>query len=265
MRLDEQTRPADVPRALRACRVPERPHVVRLFDEDPDLLGQLEPAQAAAARRRVVAPVCPLVRGAWRPELEWLVDGAIGLLVLDGVVVRHVEIGGRRAAELVGPGDFISPRHEGLLSHGTLPARMSWLVVEPGRAAVIDAEVHAAIRGLPGVTDELLGRAVKRAAAVTSLHASVRLPQLDTRLLWILWQLADRWGRRSPDGVSLTVPLTHELLSDLACANRPAVSRALGRLAAAGLAWKQNGCWKLHGSPPLDDLPVPSAPSLTRS
>ncbi|MDQ3648640.1 MAG: Crp/Fnr family transcriptional regulator [Actinomycetota bacterium] len=227
--------------------------VALLFDEDPDLVEHLNPALAAAARRRVVAPVHHLCRGSWEPEREGDAGDILGLLVLDGLLVRHVDIARRRAAELVGAGDLICPRYELGAVESTLPARVSWSVVEPVRAAVIDEAVQAAVRSLPGVINELFGRAVKRAGAVTAQRVITRLPRLDARLLFLLWQLADRWGRRSADCVRLPLPLTHELLSDLASANRAAVSRALGRLSEAGLVSKHDGYWKLHGSPPIDE------------
>ena len=234
-----------------------RPRIIRLFEEDPDLIEHLDQGLATTARRRVVAPVHDLAPGAWEPQLECLSADVMGLLVLDGLLVRHVQIAGRRAAELVGPGDLLCPRHECDVFNSALPASASWRVVQLTRTAVIDAEVQAEIRTLPGVMSELFGRAVRRVGVVTSQRVSTRLPQLEHRLLWILWQLADRWGRRGVDGVSLMLPLTHELLSDLASANRPAVSRALGRLADAGLVSKQNRCWQLHGSPPLEAVEEP--------
>lgn len=250
--LEQRMEPAPEPSAVRRACPAQDPGLVRLFEEEPDLIVHLEPGLAAAARRRVVARVHLLARGAWEPELEWLAPDVMGLLVLDGLLVRHIEIAGRRAAELVGPGDLLSPRYEGEVFNSVLPASVSWLVVEPIRAAVIDAAVQEGIWTLPGVMNELFGRAVKRAGTVTSQHVSKRLAQLETRLLWILWQLADRWGRRSVDGVLLTLPLTHGLLSDLASANRPAVSRALGRLTDAGRVSRQDGRWRLHDPPPLD-------------
>lgn len=229
-------------------------HVALLLEEDPDLVDYLDPQLRAAARRRVVAPVHGLRRGPWEPCQECVAPDVMGLLMLEGLLVRRVEIEGRRAAELVGAGDFICPRHERQAVDSTLPALVTWVVLEPVRAALIDPSVQASLRALPGVLNELFGRAVKRAGAVTSQRASTRLPKLDTRLQWLLWQLADRWGRRSADGVRLPLPLTHELLSDLACANRSAVSRALGRLCDAGLISKPNGCWTLHGLPPMEEL-----------
>jgi DNA-binding transcriptional ArsR family regulator len=51
----------------------------------------------------------------------------------------------------------------------------------------------------------------------------------------LFWLLAERWGRVGPDGVHVTLPLTHEVLAMLVGSHRPTVTIALQRLARAGL------------------------------
>ena len=68
------------------------------------------------------------------------------------------------------------------------------------------------------------------------------------RLLLLLWHLAARWGKVEPGGVRLPLPLTHLLLGRLVGAERPSVSHALKRLAAAGLVSGSDDGWHLHGS-----------------
>lgn len=50
----------------------------------------------------------------------------------------------------------------------------------------------------------------------------------------MLWHLADRWGRVTPDGVIVPLKLTHEALGRLVGAQRPTVTLALGELVASG-------------------------------
>jgi CRP/FNR family transcriptional regulator, cyclic AMP receptor protein len=52
------------------------------------------------------------------------------------------------------------------------------------------------------------------------------------------------------DGIHIDLPLTHELISHLAGAQRPSVSSALARLAARGLIERSDTGWLLHGDPP---------------
>jgi len=60
--------------------------------------------------------------------------------------------------------------------------------------------------------------------------------------LILLWHLADRWGRMTPDGVHVPVALKHELPADLVCVRRPTATVALQRLARdGGIARKPDG------------------------
>lgn len=59
-------------------------------------------------------------------------------------------------------------------------------------------------------------------------------PRVERRLLLKLRQLAERWGRVTPDGIRLDLRLTHQELANMVGAVRESVTIALGRLAAAG-------------------------------
>src|SRR5215211_6386412 len=85
-----------------------RPRGVRLLVADPELAEGLRPAAADAATRSVVVPIVELVEGQERvldaehdPGRELL-----GLLVLDGLLLREVDIPGTSHAELIGEGDL---------------------------------------------------------------------------------------------------------------------------------------------------------------
>jgi CRP-like cAMP-binding protein len=75
--------------------------------------------------------------------------------------------------------------------------------------------------------------------------------RVEERLLLTLWHLADRWGRVSPDGIVVPLPLPHQRLADLVGAHRPSVTTAMGELVRAGrLSRRDDGVWLLHGPPP---------------
>lgn len=59
-------------------------------------------------------------------------------------------------------------------------------------------------------------------------------PRVERRLLLKLRQLAERWGRVTPDGIRLDLRLTHQELANMVGAVRESVTIALGRLASAG-------------------------------
>ena len=75
-------------------------------------------------------------------------------------------------------------------------------------------------------------------------------PRVDARLLHLLWQLADRWGRVTPQGVSIPLRLTHELLADLVAAQRPSVTLSLQQLERQGEITREGGRLMLIGDPP---------------
>jgi CRP/FNR family transcriptional regulator, cyclic AMP receptor protein len=66
------------------------------------------------------------------------------------------------------------------------------------------------------------------------------------RILALLCHLALRWAHVTPDGVTLHLPLTHEMLGRLIGARRPTVSLALLALTDRGLvARRDEGIWLL--------------------
>jgi CRP-like cAMP-binding protein len=221
---------------------------VALLDEDPDLMGAASPDLAARARQQVVAHLQVFPPGGWSPGGR-AASGTIGMLILDGFFAREAQVAGRCAVEIVGAGDFLRTT-EPQNVWASLPVTAHWRVLQPTRVAVIDQRVHGLLSRLPGAQEELMGRAIRRSEALATQLAIARIPRLDVRLHCLLWQLADRFGRRVRDGVRIPLRLTHELLSDLAVANRQAVTRALKRLTADGLIETVDGAWILRSCPP---------------
>jgi hypothetical protein len=74
---------------------------------------------------------------------------------------------------------------------------------------------------------------------------------VDERLLLLLWHMADRWGRVTPHGVSLSLRLTHELLADLIAVQRPSVTLSLQQLERQGRIARDSGKILLLGQPPF--------------
>ena len=114
----------------------------------------------------------------------------------------------------------------------------------------------------PDVGIELAARALRRARRLANMFTVSLHPKLDQRLHLLLWELADRYGRVHVDGIHIDLPLTHELISHLAGAQRPSVSSALTRLADTGLLERSNSGWLLHGAPPS---PGGTPPGLGRT
>src|ERR671929_153072 len=79
------------------------------------------------------------------------------------------------------------------------------------------------------------------------------------RLLMLMWHLADRWGRVTPEGIRIPLRLTHQLLADLVASRRPSVTTALTQLVQQGHISKHGDAWLLHGEPPVELYEVPKA------
>ena len=190
--------------------------------------------------------------------------GGFGMLLLDGVLARSVRLGTRSSVELLGAGDVLRPWQDEH-STGSLPGAVAWVVMEPTRLALLDADFVASAARHPAILGELGNRLVQRSHALADRLAIAQIPRLEARLLALLWHLADRWGRRSPGRVSIRLRLCHETLANLACAQRPSVSVALRNLCEAGrIARGPEGGWDLFGAPAgeseLLDLRRPRSP-----
>jgi hypothetical protein len=209
------------------------PAQICVLEADPDLAAGLPPDQKPIAAQRACAREEVLVEEALNlPGSRW--DGAIGLLVLDGILIRTVGIGDRTSTELLGAGDLLRPwqRDE---AESMLHCEIDWRVLEPARAAVLDERFAAAIAPWPQIWSAILSRTMRRTRSQAVAMALSHMNRVDDRLLLVLWHFADRWGRVRPDGVVVRLPLTHETLAELVGARRPSVTSSLGSLARDGL------------------------------
>jgi CRP/FNR family transcriptional regulator, cyclic AMP receptor protein len=236
---------------------------ISVADADPDILRGLDELAADEARAAAIADVISYQPGAWEPSLE-AARALYGLFVLDGLLSRGVVIEGRRAAELLGPGDVLRPYTIETME-SSVSFTTEWEVLQPTRFAVLDREFAEAIAPWPEISAALMGRMVGRAHGLAFQLAVSHLKLVETRLVAVLWYYADRWGRVTPEGRVLPVRLTHALLARVVGARRPSVSTALGRLQDRGLLERMpNGHWLLLGEPPselheLADVTLPLA------
>lgn len=210
---------------------------------------RLGPA-AHEARRDVVAAMRTLKRGPWRPEAApEAMRGWLGLLILDGYVLREVRVAGRVCSEPLGPGDLLRPWDEE--STGPpIPVRSSWTVLSPARLALLDSEFARRARPWPQISEELVYRAVRRSRTLAAMLAISHLVRIEDRVQTALWYLAARWGRQQPDGILVPLHLTHRSLGALIGARRPSVTTALGALARQNAVTRAPDGWLLHGAPP---------------
>jgi hypothetical protein len=233
--------------------------LIRLFEHDPDLLRHLPPRDAEAARDRCVVESLVLGKGEFEPPGPRADHLDFGFLVLEGILLRRVDFFGRRAVEVVGQGDFLRP-FRASQEPPSLPCQPSWKVCGDARIAVLDRRFECEAVRWPGVLPELVDRLAVRARALSVQLAIAQLPRVDTRLLCVLWRLADRWGTVGPNGVSVSLRLSQATLADIVSARRPSVNAALRDLRERGaLAEPAPGRWTLLGDPPSEWSEVKAA------
>jgi CRP/FNR family transcriptional regulator, cyclic AMP receptor protein len=224
---------------------------VRVLDVDPDLGAELEGAALEQATVRLVARAERVEPGEWDPNHAFPhPTGALGVLVGEGLLTRDVAVAETTCAELVGPGDLLRPWDD-LSAGAPVPARTEWHVLEPGELMILDRGFVEALAEWPEVTTALVTRAVTRAQTLAVSLAISCVTGLRIRLLALLWHLADRFGRVGPEGVAVSLPLTHQIVARLVGATRPSVSTALKRLEDEGtISRLEGGGFRLHAEPP---------------
>src|SRR4051795_11203521 len=238
---------------------------ISIVDADPELAEQLDDDGLERARHQALTRVQRLSPG------EWDVAGALepdvhhrGFLIVDGLLSREVDVLGRRAVELIGPCDVMRPGSwDEAGSH--VRAEVGWKVLEDTRLAVLDHALVTRINPWPQLGVELFNRGTRRAHHLAVALAIAHHPRVEDRLLLTLWHLAERWGKVTPDGILVPLPLGHQRLPALLGALPPApqrrgdivgaprrwVTTAMGALAKAGrVSRRDDGNWLLHGDPP---------------
>jgi CRP/FNR family cyclic AMP-dependent transcriptional regulator len=202
---------------------------VRLLDADPDLLGDAGPAHPLANVQLDLIRLQMGARMGPRPSSP----PSLGLLVLDGLLARRVSIHGQQRAELVGAGDLVRPWDTGA-ELTSLALAVQWHVMAPARLAVLDARFVSRCARSPDVLARLAVRGVQRSHRLATQLAIADIRHVDDRLLSLFKFFGDRFGRMTPRGVHLPVPMTHDLLAELVGAKRPTVTTALGELERRG-------------------------------
>jgi len=237
---------------------------VRLLAHDPSLADGLDRREAERASEQAWARVVELpVGGAQLPADPGAFRGWWGLLLLDGFVLRRVEVGRASWPELLGADDLMRPWTAASDTLSSIPAHARFDVVARTRIALLDRAFALRVAPWPEVAAALLDRAVERAHGLACRLAAGQPSRIDERVWMTLWQLADRWGTRRGDGVELAVPnLSHRVLAEMTGARRPTVSLAVRRLADAGLlTHRPRHGWTLRGAP--ESLPA-AVPGLDR-
>lgn len=229
-------------------------HFVYVLDHDAGLRSVLPEPERGRARQHAVAGVLELPTGDWYPETDEAAAAELGLLVIEGLMIRDVTVADARCGELIGPGTLLRPND----NHGTdapMQHEVGWRIVEPTRLALLDRRFLRVAAHWPPLVTALVARATERAhnlGVMVSIHS---LKRVDTRLLAFFWHLADRFGKVTADGVMIPLALTHRQLALLVGAQRPSVTSALGTLAERDLLRRdERGNWLLSVADRPDEV-----------
>ena len=234
-------------------RGPRRPvpgrdigHGVRagsLLDLLPELGDGIDPERRREARSSALVQVEVFRRGPWTPQITRRHGHPhTALLVTAGLLVREVEIGGRVFAELLGTGDLIYPWARG--SGASVPEGR-WRVLLDGHLAVVDELLIGRLAEHPSVALTLARLSTQRGRFLAALTITRRLRRVEDRLTFLFALLAERWGKVTPDGIVLRLPLTHELLAHLVGTRRQAVTSTVGELRRRGRLTQLQDGWLL--------------------
>lgn len=221
--------------------------VAQLLELDPGLGEGLAEEEEATAGAVLPVQVISLPKGAWEPRPHESEPGHLGFLVVEGLLVRRVEVGGGSSVELLSVGDLLRPWQEDASSFIT----SSWEVLERTNVAMLSERLAADLGRWPAIRVNLLARGVRRSRALAAHGATASIVGIDERLHRLLWQLAETNGSSDGEGVHIPYRLPHRILAELVGARRPSVTSALARLQQGGLVTAAaDGGWILHGGPP---------------
>jgi len=222
---------------------------VLVLEADPDLGSGVDKLQWHLAVAASVAPAFELDRGPWRfaPRPD---PGALGALLLEGLIVIRINAETRAHIELLGPGDVIGP-WVGSGQELALPSVPTTTVVSKARIALLDRRFAIRTARWPEIHAALMHRLIVRARRLGLQSAINALSRIEERLEVTLWELSYRFGRVTPDGIVLDLPLTHSQMADMVAAQRPSVSTAFTRLQDHGrIVHVARHRWLLLGEPP---------------
>jgi hypothetical protein len=240
--------------------------LTRVLDEDPDLDERLPDGARARAAAEAVARVEVLQPGLWdEPDSPGDHRDGFGLLVLDGLLARRITLGRFDCTELLGQGDLLRPWTFTSAATASVTSKVTWNVVEPVRLATLDRRFALSVAPWPEISAALMDRIVQRTRWLAFQLAVCHVVRIDARLLLMFWHFAVRWGRMTPEGARVRLPVTHTVLASVVGARRPSVTTALGRLQDDGLIERlADGSWLLHGSPPEDYSRIDAESAVTK-
>ncbi len=229
---------------------------VQLGTELPNIVADLSVEERAWAVRHLVVPLVTVETGTW----NWasMPEPRAGVIILDGLLAHRVTLAGQVGTDLLGRNHVVHPwRSEPKVA--ALVDDFEWRALAPTTLGVLDREYLAVVARVPSLAPMVAALSVDHSSMVACQMATLAQPHMEDRLLMLFWHMAERWGSRTPAGVTLELPgLTQSVLAEAIAASRQSVSRAVSLLRTLDLIRGRDGRWLL-----LEDAPAARA-SLKR-
>lgn len=215
---------------------------------DEELALGLAPAERQLAMQTLVVPTGTLHPGSWAAPTTAPEGAEVGLLIVKGALTREVTVGGARSVELLGASDLIRPWQEDAASF----CASCWRVLETSEVAILETRlIQLLTTRWPQITTALVERAIRRSRWLVVQSAIAAMVGVEKKTLTLLWHIAEKWGRVENDEVVISVPLTHELLAEMAGVSRTYVTQAIGALVETGeISRRPDGSFVLQGESP---------------
>lgn len=136
----------------------------------------------------------------------------------------------------------------------TVSPRFSVRALVDSQLVLIDNDRFATWLRHPGMAAALIGQMSRQVGDRELATATALEPRVEDRLMMRLGQLAEKFGRVTPQGLRLDLRLTHQQLADMVGAVRESVTIAMGKLAASGdLIVDNRTIWIPHASDGRED------------
>jgi CRP/FNR family transcriptional regulator, cyclic AMP receptor protein len=136
---------------------------VQLLTVDSDLARDLDPRRGREAAQRLYARAVEIPRGRWSAfDSISQASRPLGLLIIDGMLVREATVADHPSAELLGPGDVLRAWEDDEQEE-LLPRTIDWTALTATRVAIIDHAFAVRAAQWPEVFAALLDRAARRA------------------------------------------------------------------------------------------------------
>ena len=218
---------------------------VSLLGVWPEIAGRLAPDERLVAERVLVAPVVRARDEDLAVALAVAPGDARDFLVVEGIVLKETTLATSSALELLGPGDVLAPP---LNATRQLEFRAVSRYVALGDVSIATLGprfTRVAVRW-PQIFDFLHGQLAEQTHRASMHVAMLHLSRAEDRVLTLFTELGERFGRVTPDGILIDLPLNHELIGRLTASRRSTATLALQHLYHQGLITRiADNSWKL--------------------